>query len=101
VLDRLKDDFVATVNHELRTPLTSIRTFSEILRDRPDLPPERREEFLRVVVGETERLTRLINQLLGCRGSRAPANPRCIRTISSPSPRIPPQRCGRCLPRTA
>ncbi len=64
VLDRLKDDFVATVNHELRTPLTSIRTFSEILRDRPELPREQREEFLRVVVGETERLTRLINQLL-------------------------------------
>jgi signal transduction histidine kinase len=64
VLDRLKDDFVATVNHELRTPLTSIRTFSELLRDRPELPREQREEFLRVVVGETERLTRLINQLL-------------------------------------
>ena len=32
-LDRLKDDFVATVNHELRTPLASIRAFSEILRD--------------------------------------------------------------------
>ena len=38
VLDRLKDDFVATVNHELRTPLASIRAFSEILRDHPDLP---------------------------------------------------------------
>ena len=36
-LDRLKDDFVATVNHELRTPLASIRAFSEILRDHPDL----------------------------------------------------------------
>ena len=64
VLDRLKDDFVATVNHELRTPLTSIRTFSEILRDHPDLPPGERQDFLHVVVTETERLTRLINQLL-------------------------------------
>ena len=64
VLDRLKDDFVATVNHELRTPLTSIRTFSEILRDHPELSTEQRADFLRVVVGETERLTRLINQLL-------------------------------------
>jgi signal transduction histidine kinase len=64
VLDRLKDDFVATVNHELRTPLTSIRTFSEILRDHPDLPLSERQEFLRVVVTETERLTRLINELL-------------------------------------
>ncbi len=64
VLDRLKDDFIATVNHELRTPLTSIRTFSEILRDHPDLPIGERQDFLRVVVTETERLTRLINQLL-------------------------------------
>ena len=64
VLDRLKDDFVATVNHELRTPLTSIRTFSEILRDHPELPIAERQDFLRVVVTETERLTRLINQLL-------------------------------------
>lgn len=64
VLDRLKDDFVATVNHELRTPLASIRAFSEILRDHPDLPDEERREFLRIVVTESERLTRLINQLL-------------------------------------
>jgi Na+/proline symporter/nitrogen-specific signal transduction histidine kinase len=64
VLDRLKDDFVATVNHELRTPLASIRAFSEILRDHPDLPDGERREFLRIVVTESERLTRLINQLL-------------------------------------
>jgi signal transduction histidine kinase len=63
-LDQLKDDFVATVNHELRTPLASIRAFSEILRDHPDLPDAQRAEFLRVVVTESERLTRLINQLL-------------------------------------
>ncbi len=63
-LDRLKDDFVSTVTHELRTPLTSIRSFSEILRDNPDLDPGQRQEFLRIVVEESERLTRLINQVL-------------------------------------
>ena len=63
-LDRLKDDFVATVNHELRTPLASIRAFSEILRDQPQLPNSERLEFLRIIVTESERLTRLINQLL-------------------------------------
>jgi Na+/proline symporter/signal transduction histidine kinase len=63
-LDRLKDDFVATVNHELRTPLASIRAFSEILRDHPDISDAERTEFLNVVVAESERLTRLINQLL-------------------------------------
>ena len=63
-LDRLKDDFIATVNHELRTPLASIRAFSEILRDHREISEDERQEFLRVVVAETERLTRLIGQLL-------------------------------------
>jgi Na+/proline symporter/signal transduction histidine kinase len=63
-LDRLKDEFVSTVTHELRTPLTSIRSFSEILLDDPDLPVEERRGFLAIVVQESERLTRLINQVL-------------------------------------
>jgi Na+/proline symporter/nitrogen-specific signal transduction histidine kinase len=63
-LDRLKDDFVSTVSHELRTPLTSIRSFSEILYNNPDLDPGQRREFLLVIVKESERLTRLINQVL-------------------------------------
>jgi signal transduction histidine kinase len=63
-LDRLKDDFVSTVSHELRTPLTSIRSFSEILQDNPGLDQAEREKFLAIVVKETERLTRLINQIL-------------------------------------
>ena len=63
-LDRLKDEFVSTVSHELRTPLTSIRAFSEILRDNPGLPGEDRQRYLDIVVKESERLTRLINQVL-------------------------------------
>lgn len=63
-LDRLKDDFVSTVTHELRTPLTSIRAFSEILLDNPELDAEERAGFLQTVVDETGRLTRLINEVL-------------------------------------
>jgi Na+/proline symporter/nitrogen-specific signal transduction histidine kinase len=63
-LDRLKDDFVSSVSHELRTPLTSIRAFSEILLDNLDLPAAEREPYLHIIVEETGRLTRLINQLL-------------------------------------
>ncbi|MCL4688642.1 MAG: sensor histidine kinase [Burkholderiales bacterium] len=63
-LDRLKDDFISTVTHELRTPLTSIRAFSEILHDNPDLDPAERQRFLGLVIRESERLTRLINQVL-------------------------------------
>ncbi len=63
-LDVLKDEFVSSVSHELRTPLTSIRALSEILLDNLDLPSEERGKYLRIVVDETERLTRLINQIL-------------------------------------
>ncbi|MGM0985866.1 MAG: ATP-binding protein [Pseudomonadota bacterium] len=63
-LDRLKDEFVAMVSHELRTPLTSIRAFAEILRDNHDLPDEKRRHFLDVVVRESQRLSRLIEEIL-------------------------------------
>jgi Na+/proline symporter/signal transduction histidine kinase len=63
-LDRLKDDFISTVTHELRTPLTSIRAFSEILNDNPQLESSQREKFLGIIIKESERLTRLINQVL-------------------------------------
>jgi Na+/proline symporter/signal transduction histidine kinase len=63
-LDKLKDDFVSTVSHELRTPLTSIRSFSEIVHDNPDLDDDQRQEFLGLIVQESERLTRLINAVL-------------------------------------
>jgi signal transduction histidine kinase len=63
-LDRLKDDFISTVSHELRTPLTSIRSFSEILIDNPALDVAQRRRFLAIIVKESERLTRLINEIL-------------------------------------
>jgi Na+/proline symporter/signal transduction histidine kinase len=63
-LDRMKDDFISTVTHELRTPLTSIRAFSEILLDDPKIHLAQRKRFLAIITKETERLTRLINQVL-------------------------------------
>lgn len=63
-LDHLKDDFISTVTHELRTPLTSIRAFSEILHDNPDIDANERQRFLGILVSESERLSRLINQVL-------------------------------------
>jgi Na+/proline symporter/nitrogen-specific signal transduction histidine kinase len=63
-LDRLKDEFVSTVSHELRTPLTSVRAFSEILHDNEDMTQEERHKYLDIMVKETERLTRLINEVL-------------------------------------
>ncbi len=63
-LDRLKDDFMSSVTHELRTPLASIRAFSEILYDDPEIEVSERKRFLGILVSETERLSRLVNQVL-------------------------------------
>ncbi len=63
-LDKLKDDYLSTMAHELRTPLAAIRAFAEILHDNPDLPVERRAEFLRIIEMENDRLSRLIHDLL-------------------------------------
>ena len=63
-LDRLKDEFVAMVSHELRTPLTSIRAFAEILHDADSMPADKQQHFLEVIVRESERLSRLIEEVL-------------------------------------
>lgn len=63
-LDRMKDEFISTVTHELRTPLTSIRAFSEILHDNPSVEENKRIHFLSIILKESDRLTRLINQVL-------------------------------------
>jgi len=62
-LDRLKDDFLATVSHEFRTPLSAIIGFAENMLD---LPMERamEEKFLKVIITEGERLGLLINEIL-------------------------------------
>jgi signal transduction histidine kinase/CHASE3 domain sensor protein len=64
-LDRLKDEFVATVSHELRTPLTSLMGFLEMLREGEagELTPEQ-ERFLAIVHRSSERLQRLVGDLL-------------------------------------
>jgi len=63
-LDQMKDDFMSSVTHELRTPLTSIRALSELMLDAPEMEAGQREEFLKIVVSESERLSRLVNQVL-------------------------------------
>ena len=63
-LDRMKDSFLSSVSHELRTPLTSIRSFSEILLNYDEEDRYTQKEFLGIINSESERLTRLINDVL-------------------------------------
>jgi len=63
--DRLKDDFVATVSHELRTPLTSMMGFLEMIREGEagELTDDQKR-FLAIVYRSSERLQRLVGDLL-------------------------------------
>ncbi len=63
-LEQVRTDFAANVSHELKTPLTSIRGFVETLLDGAIEKPEMARKFLNIIMLETERLTRLINDIL-------------------------------------
>jgi signal transduction histidine kinase len=62
-LAQKKTDFVSNVSHELKTPLTSIRMFAEMMQS-GNATEEKRPQYLRIIVAEAERLTRLINNVL-------------------------------------
>ncbi|HEX5501925.1 MAG TPA: HAMP domain-containing sensor histidine kinase [Thermomicrobiales bacterium] len=62
-VDEMKTNFLANVSHELRTPLSSIRSFSELLLSYDD-DPGVQQEFLGIINQESERLTRLVNDVL-------------------------------------
>ena len=64
-LSQLQTDFVSNVSHELRTPLTSIRMFVETLQSGRVRDPVRMQECLDVVSQESERLSRMIERILG------------------------------------
>jgi PAS domain S-box-containing protein len=62
-VERLKNEFISTVNHELRTPLTSLRGFTELLLKKK-ITPEKQQHYLTIIFNETQRLTNLINDFL-------------------------------------
>ncbi len=64
-LERMRADFVANVSHELRTPLTAIRGSAETLADGALADPDAAARFVGVISSHAERLTRLLDDLLG------------------------------------
>jgi signal transduction histidine kinase len=60
----LRSQFVSSVSHELKTPLTSIRMFAELLQMGGSSDPKMLEDYLGIIVNESERLTRLLNNVL-------------------------------------
>ncbi|WP_429157900.1 two-component system histidine kinase PnpS [Desulfitispora alkaliphila] len=63
-LENMRSQFVANVSHELRTPLTGIKGFVETLQSGAAENPQTRDRFLSIIATETERLNRLINDIL-------------------------------------
>ncbi|MCB1368704.1 MAG: sodium:solute symporter, partial [Rhodobacteraceae bacterium] len=59
-----KDSFLSQISHELRTPMTSIRSFAEILRESDDLSPEQARRYSSIILEESIRLTRLLDEIL-------------------------------------
>jgi signal transduction histidine kinase len=62
-LEEMRRGFIANVSHELRTPMTSIQGFIEGILD-GTIPPEKENYYLTIVKDETNRLNRLVNDLL-------------------------------------
>ena len=61
----LRREFVANVSHELRTPVTSIRSYAETLCDAADsMDAATQQRFLEVIVGESDRMTKIVQDLL-------------------------------------
>lgn len=62
-LENMRKSFIANVSHELRTPMTTITGFVEGMMD-GTIPQERQNQYLGIVLDETRRLSRLVNDLL-------------------------------------
>jgi PAS domain S-box-containing protein len=64
-LERMKDEFISMVGHELRTPLTSMRAaLGMLVGGRMAAAPEKTQQMLNIALDETDRLTRLVNDML-------------------------------------
>jgi signal transduction histidine kinase len=75
-----RNNFVAAVSHELKTPLTAIRMYGEMLRDDMVEGPVKRKEYYATITAETERLSRLINNVLEL--SRLERRERAVQSVA-------------------
>lgn len=80
---QLQSDFVSAVSHEFRTPLTSLRQFTDLLNDDPDLPAAKRRTFYQAQARATDRLQRLVESLLDFGRMEAGARPYRLERVST------------------
>ncbi|MGE0491799.1 MAG: ATP-binding protein [Vulcanimicrobiota bacterium] len=63
-VEKMKSEFLSMVSHELKTPITTIQAFAELMLYR-DFPEERKRKFLQICLTESQRLQKLIEEILG------------------------------------
>lgn len=63
-IEQLRKDLIANISHELRTPLSIIRGYAETIRDVTGNAPDRREKQLEIIIEETERLSKIVDDIL-------------------------------------
>ncbi len=64
LLERNRREFIANVSHELRTPLTSVKGATETIIEDPEMPESTKNRFLNIVINESDRMTRIVQDLL-------------------------------------
>ncbi|MCF3932840.1 sensor histidine kinase [Acuticoccus sp. M5D2P5] len=79
-----KDDFLSRVSHEMRTPLTAVRAFAELLRDGP-ADADRSARFIEIIFTESERLTRLLDDILDLSRLEAGIAPITVKRVDAAS----------------
>jgi len=81
-LERVRQDFVANVSHELRTPLTAIKGYVEALRDGEWPKTSQAKQFLKVIEGHTDRMDKIVSDLLLLSEMESPDRPLKRETLS-------------------
>lgn len=64
LLEKNRREFIANVSHELRTPLTSVKGATETIIEDPEMPQSIKNRFLQIVMNESDRMTRIVQDLL-------------------------------------
>lgn len=63
-VEKLRQELIANISHDLRTPLTLIKAYSEMIYEKTGDNKEKRDEQLQIIISETDRLTKLVNNIL-------------------------------------
>jgi signal transduction histidine kinase len=80
-IDQMKSEFIAVASHELRTPLHSIRGFTKLLLGGAVEDPQTRREFLLILDEQSERVSRLVNDLIDVSKAEAGHMKMCMETV--------------------